>query len=103
MSVFTDAPRLKVMTPELGQSLAVFNEAARALQQMGFRIHHFDLRGNSLEIAPEAGRELLKRQLVIGLRRYPSAGSTRFEVVFQGVTLEWREPITTNPIDLTLH
>lgn len=103
MSESTDPTRPRVVTPEFARTLGVFNEAARTLQRMGHRIRRFDLPGNRLEIDPEAGKHLLSQRLLVGLQRHISAASTLYVAQFQGVTLEWRDPITTKPLDLSFH
>jgi hypothetical protein len=94
MNVSSERP-LKVLTPEFANSLRVFNSAARQLQQtMGFRLHRIDPVGNLLVVAPDDGRRLVRERLTEGFRSYPTAGSTRYTVIFNGVIVEWREPIS---------
>ncbi|MFC2974372.1 hypothetical protein ACFOJE_19445 [Azotobacter bryophylli] len=86
---------LKVLSPEFASNLRAFNGAARTLQRMGIRLLQFDLTGNRLVIAdPADGRRLIEQRLTEGFQRTDSAGSTLYRVQFQGVTLEWREPIS---------
>lgn len=85
---------MKVLTPALANSLCEFNSAARALQNMGVKIAGFFPRENRLEITADGGHALLDAHLVTSFKRDPSAGSTHFSVLFQGVTLDWREAIT---------
>lgn len=85
---------LKVLTPSLSERLRVFNAAARTLQIMGVRLQRLDPLENRLTIKPEDGRRLLTERLTEGYQRHATAGSTRYVVQFQGVTLEWREPIS---------
>lgn len=85
---------LKVLNPTLADRLRVFNNAARTLQAQGIRIQGFYPNENMLVISPEAGQRLVDQGQSTGFKRYKSAGSTRFNVQFQGVTLEWREPIS---------
>ena len=94
---------LKVLTPTLADRLRVFNQAARALQQQSIRLLSFDPIGNRLTVSPEDGDRLVSSRQVIGYQRHASAGSTRYFVQFQGVTLEWRAPInSTRPEDWAL-
>lgn len=98
---------LKVLTPSLAEHLRVFNHAARTLQAMRVRLLSLDPIQNRLTILPEAGRALIDARAVSGYQRHASAGSTRYTVLFQGVTLEWSEPISASRPDdwsrLTLH
>lgn len=94
MHAATDHLPLKVLTPSLAERLRVFNQAARSLQNMQIRLLCVDPVENRLTIAPEAGRLLLAERLVEGYQRHGTAGSNRYVVQFQGVTLEWREPIS---------
>ncbi|WP_439861597.1 hypothetical protein [Pseudomonas sp. MBLB4136] len=102
----TERP-LKVLTPQNAERLRVFNSAARTLQGMGIRLLQIVPQDNRLVIAPEDGQHLLSKRLTEGYQRHASAGSTRYTVLFQGVTLEWREPIShTRPAEyagITLH
>ncbi|AZC67398.1 hypothetical protein [Pseudomonas chlororaphis] len=94
MLASTDRPALKVLTPTLAERLSVFNKAARTLQQLGVRLLRIEPLENSLTIEPAAGFKIVGTQPVTGFQKHPSAGSTRYVVQFQGVTLEWREPIS---------
>lgn len=94
MLASTERTPLKVLTPSLAERLRVFNAAARGLQRMGIRMHCVDPVGNRLTIDPEGGRRLLASNMVEGYQRHGTAGSNRYIVQFQGVTLEWREPIS---------
>lgn len=98
---------LKVLTQTLADRLRIFNAAARNLQANGIRVQGFYPAENRLVITPEAGQRLINLGHTEGYKRYPTAGSTRFNVQFQGVTLEWREPISAaRPADWsrpTLH
>ncbi|WP_165664399.1 hypothetical protein [Metapseudomonas otitidis] len=97
----TEPRPLVVLTSALRANLAQFNGAARELQRLGVRIGAFHPVENRLEVGPADGRWLLEQGLIVGgFQRHPSAGSTRYSVLFRGVTLEWREPITTKPISL---
>ncbi|MDO9625167.1 MAG: hypothetical protein Q7J46_14390 [Pseudomonas sp.] len=104
----TERP-LKVLTPQYAERLRVFNSAARNLQAMGIRLQRIVPQDNLLVISPADGQSLQSKRLTEGYQRHGSAGSTRYTVLFQGVTLEWREPISyTRPaefagIDLTFH
>jgi hypothetical protein len=110
MHASTERP-LKVLTKDHRAQVANFNQTCRELQRQGVRLHRIDLQGNRLEIDHEAGRRLVSQRQVLGLTRRATAGSTAFTAQFQGVTLEWREPIsyrdlnTAAPsgIDLTFH
>lgn len=99
--------QLKVLTQTLADRLRVFNAAARSLQANGIRVLAFHPAHNLLVIGPEDGNRLLGRADRGGYMRHVSAGSTRYNVQFQGVTLEWRELISASrPGDwsrLTLH
>ena len=107
MLASTSCTPLKVLTPRLADRLRVFNQCARTLQQMGVRLLRIEPMENSLTIEPAAGFKIVGTQPVTGYQRHPSAGSTRYVVQFQGVTLEWRQPISASrPADwsrLTLH
>lgn len=107
MFTSTNRTPLKVLTPSLTERLRVFNEAARALQFMNVRLLCVDPVQNRLTIEPEAGHRLVAEHAVSGYQRQASAGSTRYCAQFQGVTLEWREPISAaRPYDWaspTLH
>jgi hypothetical protein len=96
MFASTNQTALKVLTPTLAEHLRVFNHAARALQAMHVRLLNLDPVQNRLTIEPEAGRRLVDARGVTGFQRYASAGSTRYTALFQGVTLEWREPISAD-------
>jgi len=76
------------------QRLSTFNGAARTLQRMGIRLRQFDLPGHRLLIDPADGRRLVEQSLTEGFQRTDSAGSTLYRVQFQGVALEWHEPIS---------
>lgn len=94
MHASTNCTPLKVLTPTLADRLRVFNQAARALQSMSIRLLIVDPTHNRLRIDAAAGRRLLAEQQVKGYQRHASAGSTRYFAQFQGVTLEWNEPIS---------
>ncbi|WP_448093578.1 hypothetical protein [Pseudomonas lini] len=94
MLASTNRTLLKVLTPSLAEHLRVFNHAARTLQSMRIRLLCVEPVQNRLTIEPEAGRRLIDARAVSGYQRHASAGSTRYTVLFQGVTLEWREPIS---------
>lgn len=84
--------KLKVLTPQLSEHLRLSNSAARELQRLGIRIlRHEESR---LVISPEDGRTLLSGRRLIGYQRFGTAGSNRYMAQFEGVTLEWREPIS---------
>lgn len=111
MHASTERP-LKVLTTDHRAQVANFNQACRELQRQGIRLHRIDLQGNRLEIDHDAGRRLVSQRQVLGLTRRASAGSTAYTALFQGVFLEWREPIsyldnlnTAAPagVDLTFH
>jgi hypothetical protein len=95
MHDFHDRTALKVLTPTLAERLRVFNSAARTLQKMGIRLLRIEPIENSLTIEPAAGFKIVGTHPISGYQKHPSAGSTRYVVQFQGVTLEWREPIST--------
>lgn len=107
MLASTNRTPLKVLTPTLADRLRVFNAAARNLQALGIRVLAFHPTHNLLVIGPEDGSRLLGLASCGGYMRHVSAGSTRYNVQFQGVTLEWREPISASrPADWsrpTLH
>ncbi len=111
MHASTERP-LKVLTPDHRAKVANFNNACRALQRQGIRLHRIDLLGNRLAIDHEAGSRLVTQRQVLGLTHSPTAGSTFYTAQFQGVTLEWREPISYRDhlpsaaragVDLTFH
>lgn len=90
----TEQRPLKVLTSDHRALVSNFNQACRDLQRMGVRLHCIDLMGNRLSIEHEAGRRLVSQRQVLGLTRRATAGSTFYTAQFQGVTLEWREPIS---------
>lgn len=90
----TEPRPLKVLTTALATSLRDFNAAARHLQGMGVRLLQILPTENRLEISPEDGERLVRQRLTEGYQRHGSAGSTRYTVLFEGVTLEWRVPIS---------
>ncbi len=96
MLASSNRTQLKVLTPTLADRLRVFNAAARSLQAHGIRVLAFHPIHNLLVISPEDGSRLLGRADREGYMRHVSAGSTRYNVQFQGVTLEWREPISAS-------
>lgn len=99
----TEQRPLKVLTPELSCRLHDFNAAARELQRLGIRLLGFFPAEHRLVITSEGGRQLTSAQMVTGYQRHASAGSTRYTVLFQGVTLEWRETISYRDFTPTLH
>ncbi|MCY1290485.1 hypothetical protein D9M70_396330 [compost metagenome] len=90
----TEQSQLRVLTPALADRLRGFNDAARTLQRMGIQIAGFYPTEHRLQITSDGGRQLMSARLVTGYQRHASAGSTRYTVLFQGVTLEWCESIT---------
>ena len=88
--------QLKVLNQSLADRLSVFNTAARALQAQGIRIQGFYPAENILVISPESGQGLVKQGHSTGYTRHKTAGSTHFSVLFQGVTLKWRESISAS-------
>lgn len=98
LASINDAP-LKVLTPAFAERLRVFNQAARHLQKMGVRLWRLDPTENTLAIDPEAGRKLMSNSAASDFQRHPSAGSTRYLLQFEGVTLEWCEPISASRPD----
>lgn len=107
MLASTNRTPLKVLTPTLADRLRVFNAAARNLQAHGIRVQASHPANNLLVITPESGQRLINLGHTDGYQRHGTAGSTRYNVQFQGVTLEWREPISAaRPADWsrpTLH
>ena len=99
----TEPSTLKVLTPALAVRLHDFNEAARTLQRLGIRITGFFPAENRLEITADGGRQLTSARLTTGYQHHASAGSARYTVLFQGVTLEWRESISYRDFTPTLH
>lgn len=95
MLATTDRTTLKVLTPTLAQRLQVFNHAARTLQFMGIRLLSLNPEHNRLTIDPEAAERLLDSQQLGRREHSNSAGSTRHTAQFQGVTLQWRTPISS--------
>jgi len=95
MLASTSRTQLKVLTPSLADRLRIFNAAARTLQADGFRVLAFHPAENILVISPEGGQRLIDLGHRDGFKRHGSAGSTRYNVRFQGVTLEWRESISS--------
>ncbi|MFL1552472.1 hypothetical protein ACI77I_25875 [Pseudomonas sp. D47] len=96
MLASTNCTSLKVLTPTLAERLRIFNAAARQLQAYGVRIQGFHPTENLLLICAEDGRLLLDRDTAEACLCHLSAGSTRYNLHFQGVILEWREPISAN-------
>lgn len=90
----TEQRPLKVLTPDHRAKVTNFNQACRDLQRMGIRLHRVDLVNNRLTIGHEDGRALVLQRCLVGMTRHPTAGSTAYTAQFQGVTLEWREPIS---------
>ncbi|WP_137971892.1 hypothetical protein [Pseudomonas sp. F(2018)] len=90
----TEQRPLKVLTADHRAKVANFNQACRDLQRLGIRLHRVDLVENRLAVDHVAGRFLVQERHVVGLTRRPTAGSTFYTAQFQGVTLEWREPIS---------
>lgn len=85
---------LRVLSKAQAERLRAFNGAARLLQRMGVRLQRIEPQENRLTVVPEDGRRLLKTRLTEGFQRIASAGSTLYRVQFQGVAIEWREPIS---------
>lgn len=99
----TEQRPLKVLNAALATRLRDFNAAARHLQALGVRLLQIEPTENRLQVRPEDGRRLLDKRLTEGgYQRHASAGSTRYTVLFEGVTLEWREPISYRDLQ-TLH
>lgn len=92
----TEQRPLKVLTPALADRLRGFNDAARTLQRIGIQIAGFFPTEHRLQITSDGGHQLMSARLATGYQRHASAGSTRYAVLFMGVTLEWREPITSH-------
>lgn len=90
----TEQRPLKVLSEGHRAQVAGFNQACRDLQRLGIRLHRIDLVENRLVVDHEGGRRLVLERLVVGLTRRPTAGSTFYTAQFQGVSLEWREPIS---------
>ena len=101
----TERP-LKCLTPQLSERLRTFNAACRALQAKGFRLSNLDCLHNTVQVSPQSGQQLLSERQVAGYQRRASAGSTHYSAVFEGVTVEWRVPISYtdyNTPDNTFH
>lgn len=90
----TEQRPLRVLTTALATSLRDFNAAARHLQAKGVRLLQILPTENRLVISSEDGERLQRERLIEGYQRHGSAGSTRYTVLFEGVTLEWRTPIS---------
>lgn len=90
----TENRPLKVLNASLATSLRDFNAAARHLQAKGVRLLQILPTENRLVISPEDGERLVRERLTEGYQRHASAGSDRITVLFEGVTLEWRRPIS---------
>ncbi|WP_447588696.1 hypothetical protein [Aquipseudomonas campi] len=90
----TEPRPLKVLTPENRQRLSAFNAVARMLQGMDMRLLKLDVMANTLTLQPHDGKRLLRQNMVLGFQRQPSAGSTYYSGQVDGVTVEWREPIS---------
>lgn len=101
MHASTERP-LKVLNPENRQRLSSFNTVARMLQGMDMRLLKIDVVANTLTLQPLDGKRLLRLNMVLGFQRQPSAGSTYYTGLVDGVTVEWREPIShTRPDEYT--
>ena len=99
----TEPRPMKVLTTALATSLRDFNAAARHLQAMGIRLQQIKPTENRLEISHEDGERLQRLRLTEGYQRHGSAGSDRITVLFEGVTLEWRRPISYHDLQPTIH
>lgn len=99
----TEPRPMKVLTTALATSLRDFNTAARHLQAMGVRLLQIKPTENCLEISHEDGERLQSKRLTEGYQRHSSAGSDRITVMFEGVTLEWRRPISYRDLQPTIH
>lgn len=62
---------LKVLTPDLAQSLRTFNDAARLLQRMGVRLHRLEPTEGRVTIAADDARQLLEKGYLMGLPAAP--------------------------------
>lgn len=93
MNASTERP-LIVLNPENRQRLATFNSVARMLQGMDMRLLNIDVVANTLTLQPLDGKRLVRLRMVLGFQRQASAGSTRYSGEVQGVTVQWREPIS---------
>lgn len=93
--IATERRPLRHLTPALAQNLQTFNNAARQLQLQGIRMHQIDPVNNSLTISPEDGKALLRAVVrPEGYTRQNTAGSTRCQFQYLGVTVKWIEPIS---------
>ncbi|MBA4682081.1 hypothetical protein DP090_022885 [Pseudomonas sp. MDMC216] len=99
----TEQRPLRVLTTALATSLRDFNAAARHLQAKGVRLLQIKPTENCLQISPEDGERLVRERLTEGYQRHASAGSDRITVLFEGVTLEWRRPISYRDLQTTIH
>lgn len=99
----TENRPLKVLNASLATSLRDFNAAARHLQAKGVRLLQIKPTENCLQISPEDGERLVRERLTEGYQRHASAGSDRITVLFEGVTLEWRRPISYRDLQKTIH
>lgn len=99
----TENRPLKVLNASLATSLRDFNAAARHLQAKGVRLLQILPTENRLVISPEDGERLVRERLTEGYQRHASAGSDRITVLFEGVTLEWRRPISYLDLQKTIH
>ena len=99
----TENRPLKVLNASLATSLRDFNAAARHLQAKGVRLLQIKPTENCLQISPEDGERLVRERLTEGYQRHASAGSDRITVLFEGVTLEWRRPISYRDFQKTIH
>ncbi|VXC72619.1 conserved hypothetical protein [Pseudomonas sp. 8Z] len=99
----TENRPLKVLNASLATSLRDFNAAARHLQAKGVRLLQILPTENRLQISPEDGERLVRERLTEGYQRHASAGSDRITVLFEGVTLEWRRPISYRDLQTTIH
>lgn len=100
----TDRAPLKVLNAELAGRLAAFNGTARQLRAMGVEVLESNFIEHRLVINHDAAALVAERFPMDGFSRASSAGSTRYRMLLNGVTLEWREPISASrPSEWRLH
>ncbi|WP_282339421.1 hypothetical protein [Pseudomonas sp. PS02288] len=104
MQLSTDRTPLKVLNVALANQLAAINGAARLLRRLKVQVLETDVIGNRIVIDPNDAWIVSAFIPMEGFSRGCSAGSTRYRIVYQGVTFEWREPISAaRPADWRVH
>ncbi|WP_139207500.1 hypothetical protein [Phytopseudomonas flavescens] len=100
-----EQPRpLRVLTEVFANQLCAFNAASRALRRAGVVILSQDSEHNCIVISHEMANRIADCLTLQGFAQSPSAGSTLYRAVSDGVTVQWREPISSRKrYDWELH